>query len=90
MRSIRHANDLDYISVNEVALQTESIKISMDNEKAGTKLQELCLDPRNYFYYCGAKFVNLQVVKEMKEIRNEIKDQRDILLIREIQQPKVK
>ena len=80
---IRHANDLDYVSATNTPLKTDK-GISMDNEKAtytGHSLVELTLDPRNYFYYCGAKFVNLDIVRKMKAVRNEQKDQVDIKLI---------
>ena len=80
---IRHAHDLDYVSATNTPLKTDK-RISMDNEKAtytGHSLADLTLDPRNYFYYCGAKFVNLDIVRKMKAARNEDKDQIDLKLI---------
>ena len=79
---LRTANDLDYISTN-VKLKTAG-KISLDNDKVkygDLSLNELIYDPRNYFYYNGIKFVRLEIVKQMKQLRNEEKDIADVKLI---------
>ncbi len=79
---IRTAKDLDYISTGDKLKMKE--KISLDNDKVkycNLSLNELLYDPRNYFYYNGVKFVSLQIVKQMKQLRNETKDIADVKLI---------
>ncbi len=82
---VRVANDLDYISASGEALNTNDVGISMSNEKAqyaDCSLAELLDDPRLYFYFYGIKFVSLPVLINMKRLRRERKDRRDLGLIR--------
>lgn len=44
--------------------------------------EQILFHPDNYFYIDGCKFVALHLVKQMKEKRNELKDQQDIALIK--------
>lgn len=84
---IREARDLDYVSTSDHAIKFNNKNISLDNKKAcytNVTLAELIFDPRNYFYFHGVKFVNLSVVKAMKQKRNETKDQVDVQLINDI------
>ncbi len=47
----------------------------------GRPKEELILDPRNYFYHKGVKFLKIEFVREMKDKRNEGKDIKDVRLI---------
>lgn len=85
---LREAKDLDYVSRNNVFVKDESI--DNHNQYLETLYQssadDLILNPTKYFYTQGVKFVTLDVVKRLKKIRNEIKDQHDIVLIDSIGQ----
>jgi len=48
-----------------------------------TKRDDIIFNPENHFYHCGLKFASLDIVQKMKIFRNEGKDQRDVLLIKE-------
>ena len=42
---------------------------------------DIIYNPENHFYFNGFKFVSLNILREMKKKRNEIKDQNDLKLI---------
>ena len=47
-----------------------------------TKLKEdIIYNPENHFYFNGFKFASLNMIREMKKNRNELKDQSDLKLI---------
>ena len=43
---------------------------------------DLLFDPRRHFYFYGVKFVNLDLIEQMKVLRGEKKDTQDIRLIK--------
>ena len=47
-------------------------------------LDQIVNDPRYHLYYNGFKYVSLDVIKNMKKIRNESKDIVDVQLIEKI------
>ena len=47
-------------------------------------VDDIVNDPTYHFYYQGFKYVSLDVIKNMKTVRDESKDARDLKLIREI------
>ena len=53
------------------------------------KLDDIIMDPRNYFYFKGLKFVSLSLLLEMKKLRKEKKDMIDVSLIKTILEPSV-
>ena len=80
---IRKSRDIDFLSLNPTGLE---------NEHAGAwesyypyNRAEIILNPENYFYYNGVKFITLEVLKKMKTERGEEKDLRDIELIERFQ-----
>jgi hypothetical protein len=46
-----------------------------------TTKDDIIFNPENHFYYKGLKFASINIIKKMKENRNEIKDRSDIKLI---------
>ena len=85
---LREGEDLDYIHLNPTKIQDEQDLIHSHNEY-GKELyepnyDEIILNPDNHFYSMGVKFATLDVIKKMKEKRNEPKDVTDIELINTI------
>ena len=84
---LRDANDVDYITKNK------QIKGNNIGEHNGIWLtyypytkEEIIDNPNFHFYFNGSKVISLDILKQMKEKRNEIKDQRDIQLINNLNQ----
>ena len=83
---LRNAKDLDYIHKNDNTLQLQNtgvhngIWLSYYSEPKN----ELLYNPNHYFYFNGFKFVSLNIIKIMKQKRNEEKDKRDVKLIETI------
>lgn len=80
---IREANDLDYLSLENKKLFNGG-DIECHNSWAHhytINKNDIILIPDNHFYYAGLKVASLDIVKKMKEKRNEIKDQTDVALI---------
>jgi hypothetical protein len=82
--SLRKANnDLDYVNREDLELGIENIgahKGKSLNYYYNCK-DELLFDPNNYFYINGHKFINLDLIKNMKESRGLKKDIDDVKLI---------
>ncbi|MDP2913126.1 MAG: FkbM family methyltransferase, partial [Candidatus Omnitrophota bacterium] len=82
---IRETRDLDFLHFgyenpitgydNIGSHQAESVYY----EKA---LDEIIFNPKNHFYYNGLKYTDINIVANMKTERNEAKDRRDLVLIR--------
>ena len=45
---------------------------------------EIIYNPENYFYFNGFKFISLNILKKMKQNRNEEKDKNDLKLINKL------
>lgn len=86
MFGLRSAKDLDYIHKNDNILQLKNtgvhngIWLSYYNEPRN----ELLYNPNHYFYFNGFKFASLEVIKCMKQKRNEEKDKKDVTLINQL------
>lgn len=83
MYGLRNAKDIDYLQKNNNILNIENV-----NNHNGIWLSyytktknDIIYNPKNHFYFNGFKFVSLNIIKEMKQNRNEIKDQNDLKLI---------
>jgi hypothetical protein len=87
MYGLRNAKDIDYLHKNDNILNMENI----ENHNGiwlsyYTKTKEdIIYNPENHFYFNGFKFVSLNILREMKKKRNEIKDQNDLKLLNIIQ-----
>ena len=83
MYGLRNAKDIDYLHKNNNNLNLENI----ENHNGVwlsyyTKTKEdIIYNPENHFYFNGFKFTSLNILREMKKKRNEIKDQNDLKLI---------
>lgn len=79
---IRDPKDLDYLSSN-FDLKTEIIQNHFKEIKFyGKSREELIHDPSNYLFFNGFKFLSIERTLEFKKNRNEIKDQKDILILK--------
>ena len=81
---MRDANDVDYLHFGN-KLNSSTHLISSHNDYGINKYHchkdEILFDPNNHFWYDNIKFSSLNVVKQLKEKRNEPKDKIDIELI---------
>lgn len=81
---LRDVNDLDFLYCGAPEPDTGDEFLSCHNEMAmhyQSRIDELVIDPANYFWYRGVKFVALPIVRAMKQRRNEAKDRRDLVRI---------
>lgn len=81
---IRKVRDLDYLTLTE-NLGADGLG-SFDNHKSyvkyyGTAIDDIILNPENYLYAFGIKFITLELCKRFKQNRKEKKDEEDISLI---------
>lgn len=83
MYGLRNAKDIDYLHKNDNILNIENIENHNGiwlSYYTKTK-DDIIYNPENHFYFNGFKFVSLNILREMKKKRNEIKDQNDLQLI---------
>ena len=87
---IREAEDLDFLSLDSrLDSGIKDVNIHNEEEKYHEKkVDDLIMDPDNYFYYNGLKCITLQQIKKMKLIRDELKDKKDIILINKVENNK--
>lgn len=80
---IREANDLDFISLETNSENNFSYHDSHNylSKYYGNSIENLIMDPKNYFYYDDVKFLSIQNIAEFKENRKENKDIDDLILI---------
>ena len=82
---LREGEDLDYLHINSFNIKDDKDLIHSHNEYGknlyGLNYDEIILNPDNHFYSRGVKFASLNVIKNMKQKRNEPKDIIDINLI---------
>ena len=84
---LRQAKDIDYLQVNDSNMFKNQLISCHKNiwlEYYHTNKETIIFDPENYFYFNGYKVATLNVLKEMKQKRNEQKDIIDISLINKI------
>ena len=86
MYGLRDAKDIDYLH-----RENKDINLPFFGSHKGKWLdfyhvskEEIIYNPKYHFYFNGFKFATLDVIKIMKQNRNEEKDKRDILLINKI------
>jgi len=82
---IREAKDLDFLHFGYENLSTGNSMISSHASQQvyyKDSLEEIIFNPQNYFYYNGLKYVSVKQLIEMKARRSEIKDKRDVILIK--------
>ena len=80
---LRQSNDLDYL--HRGSLIEGHNMIHSHNEyshgRYDKSIDDIIYNPKNHFYYNGIKFASLNVIKFLKEQRNESKDIIDVKLI---------
>ena len=83
---LREGRDLDFLH-HGFPLQPKIPDVNCHNADAGHyshTIDEIIFNPVNHFYFSGLKFASLEVIREMKQNRNEVKDRRDVDLIDEV------
>lgn len=78
---IRKTNDLDYIALRDAYAIPGYDDNSVYLNYYGLNRDEMVLNPENYLYSYGMKFITLNVLKEYKKNRNREKDRLDVRLI---------
>lgn len=81
---LRDTGDFDYLHAKKFPHMELAPKITSHGEWVRfyhTSPEDIVFNPTNYFYFSGIKFATLDVVREMKIIRWEKKDRRDIEMI---------
>ena len=85
---LREGDDLDYIHRTNTLIKDSKNLIHSHNQYLqtlyGEEADELLLNPDNHFYSKGVKFISLEIIKKLKQKRNESKDVIDINLINSI------
>jgi|TARA_R110001592_G_scaffold363338_1_gene684354 hypothetical protein len=85
---LREGNDLDYLHFNVNEIKDNLDLIHSHNEygkdRYPYKRDEIIFNPEHHYYSKGVKFASLDVIKKLKEKRNEPKDTIDIDLINSI------
>lgn len=85
---LREGNDLDYLHFNPVEIKDNLNLIHSHNEYGKNRYHiqrdEIIFNPEYHFYSRGVKFATLDVIKKLKEKRNEQKDTIDVELINSI------
>lgn len=83
MYNLRSAKDIDYLHKDNLRLQLDKIENHQDKWLTyyHKHKDEIIYNPQYHFYFNGFKFATIDVIKKMKENRNELKDLNDIQLI---------
>ena len=78
---LRDCKDIDLIYYNNPPADSHNQYLETHYKLT---LDQIVNDPRYHLYYNGFKYVSLDVIKNMKKIRNEPKDIVDVQLIEKI------
>ena len=81
---IREPGDLDFLHHGHEQIISNQVGIESNNDKQpyhGKPVDDIIYNPENHFYYKGLKFATLDVIKNMKKNKGEIKDLEDIYKI---------
>ena len=83
MFNLRQAKDIDYLHKEDNELGLENVGVHKGKWLSYYHIHkdEIIYNPKYHFYFNGFKFASLEVIKRMKENRNEPKDIKDIKLI---------
>ena len=79
---LRDCKDIDKIYYSDPPADSHNLYLK---KLYKLTVDDIVNDPTYHFYYQGFKYASLDVVKNMKAIRDESKDVRDLKLIREIE-----
>ena len=84
---IRDVRDLDFLYSGEGMPETGFKEIDChndENQHENLLPDDIVYNPDNYFYYGSCKFVSIELIKVLKQKRNEVKDQHDVSSIQAI------
>jgi len=82
---VRDVKDIDYISRGDVPLLADVAGTGnhlSEKHYYGQSFDDIIYNPTNHFHFNGVKFCTLDVLRTMKQKRNEEKDIKDIELIK--------
>ncbi|MCP4552904.1 MAG: hypothetical protein GY834_12880 [Bacteroidetes bacterium] len=82
---LREADDIDYLYIggDPIIKVSKNVNHHQDSLKYyEVSEKDLVMDPGNYFYFDGIKFLSFSRVYQLKESRGHTKDKNDILLMR--------
>ena len=85
---LRDTGDLDYLHHADFPHKELAPKVTSHEGWTHfyhTSQDDFLLNPKNHFYFSGLKFATLDAVREMKTIRWEKKDRRDVEMINEFE-----
>jgi hypothetical protein len=78
---IREPGDLDFLHYRNEGITSGNPDIESNNDKQpyhAKPVDDIIYNPENHFYYNGLKFATLDVIKNMKQNKRELKDLEDI------------
>ena len=83
MYGLRQAKDIDYLHKDNKILKLDKTDVHDDNwlKYYHIHKDEIIYNPNYHFYFNGFKFSSIEVIKKMKQNRNENKDINDLKLI---------
>ena len=86
MYGLRECADVDLIYYNDPPAGSHNLYLKTEDKKGPYNLtaDDIVNNPLFHFYYQGFKFASLDVVKNMKKARNELKDVLDLELIAKV------
>lgn len=86
MYNLRQAKDIDYLQKDDKIINLENVGIHHGIWLTYYNIHkdEIIYNPQYHFYINGFKFATLDVIKNMKQKRDEVKDINDIKLINKI------
>ncbi|MDR2337987.1 MAG: hypothetical protein LBE20_05000 [Deltaproteobacteria bacterium] len=83
---LRKNNDFDFLHLDQDIVKPDNPIFSQHTSELSyypVSLSEIVINPANHFFYKGVKFITLDLLKEMKKIRNQQKDMNDVRIIDE-------
>lgn len=89
---LRQARDLDFLT--DYAVEVESRIEGVDDHRSqlpyyNIALPDMLYNPENYFYFEGMKFITPKRLIEMKTNRGEVKDIRDVKMLRKFMNQRI-
>ena len=83
MYGIRNAKDIDYIHIGDKIYNLPFLGCHIGKwlKFYPVSKKDILYDPNHFFYFNSYKFATLELIKKMKQTRNEDKDKKDNILI---------
>ena len=83
---LRDCRDLDFLHLRNVAGRVGDVEChNNESHHYSVHKDDIICNPNHHFYFRGVKCASLDIVRKMKERRNEEKDRVDVALVKTIQ-----